>query len=145
MIGRWNALKWSCNEKCDHAELCEYMRGFIQISLQKHVWCVKNLLSRCNFGPLRKLFAPTSVPSWLRACSRYVIIKLWIEEGGRNFVLFLTKNVILCYTYFSEYHCVYVSFWACYCGLSICAYPCIAENINPRLVYIFSDTKIIRR
>ena len=28
MIGRWNALKCSCNEKCDHAELCEYMQGF---------------------------------------------------------------------------------------------------------------------
>jgi len=29
--------------------------------------------------------------------------------------------------------------------LSICVYPCIAENINPVLVYVFSDTKIMRR
>jgi len=92
---------------------------------------------------LRKLIPPLSVQRWLRACFRYLIIKVWTARYQE--LLFLPKNFILCDTKFSDEHFVYVSLQACYGGLSIYAYAYIAENINPLLVYIYSGTKIMQR
>ena len=90
-------------------------------------------------APFRKLFAPTPLVSQAgyEPVSVIFIIKLRIKQGGKH--LLLCDKVLPRITLYMSH------FRNDMMDLSIRAYPCIAENINPVLVYVFSGTKIMRR
>jgi len=91
-------VEGSSSEKWNHSELCECMRGvFTNITAIACLMCHKRTFTGVNLGPLRNVFSQTGIPSCLRACFRYFIVKFWIKEGVKSFIMILTKNFILCH------------------------------------------------
>jgi len=90
-------------------------------------------------APFTKLFARTPLVSQAgyEPVSVIFIIKLRVKQGG--------KHLILCDKVKPRITLYMSHFRHDMMDLSICVFPCVAENINPVLVYVFSDTKIMRR
>ena len=82
-----NTIMLSCVNAC---------KVFTAITAVACLRCRK-LTLRCKFGLPQKSLPP-GVPSWLRTCIFSFIIRLRIEESAKKFILFLTKNFILCDT-----------------------------------------------
>jgi len=144
MIDRRNALTFLWRKVRSSWTVWMYSR-FSQIPLQHHVWCVKNTyFTGVNLCPLRKIFASTLLPSWLRSCFRYFIMKLWTERGVKSFILILTKNCVFYDNFsvrntFCTYRFKHFMVYRRYVHIHA------LQKTNPLSVCVFSDTKSMRR
>ena len=132
-----NAIMLNCVKACKvvtniTATACSMCQ---KLTLQVEIW-----------APLRKRFPATSIPSCLRASFHSFIIMLWTNNLRRDLFCFNKNFYSLRYQLQQGSFCMCLVLGMLWCIIdSLCAYPWIAENINPLLVYVFNDTKIMRR